>query len=288
MIFLHITKKVFSDYQNGVIAIFKTLKISKKSAAVPAALLICAAFFAWGGLQERPAMQPDPYPDMYAHPSGEFEPAPENVVYYTFDDGPSKNTVLILDTLKEKGVKATFFVTGQGGKEYEDVLRRIAAEGHTIGLHTYSHDYRDIYSSVENYLADFNKIRLYVKEVTGEEPAVFRFPGGSAKSSYTSDETMKAIRQEMRRRGYLYYDWNVVSGDDKSYVTPAQDLVENILKGARGKSQVVILCHDDNMRTSTAEALPIVIDSLAKQGYSFEKITERTKPIQFTNHDEDT
>jgi peptidoglycan/xylan/chitin deacetylase (PgdA/CDA1 family) len=232
-------------------------------------------------------MQNDPYPDMYAHVSGEFEPEAENVVYYTFDDGPSKNTVEILDILKEKNAKATFFVTGQGGEEYEEVLRRMVAEGHGIGLHTYSHDYRKIYSSVENYLEDFNRIRMYVKEVTGLEPSIFRFPGGSAKSSYASEETMREIRREMRRRGYLYYDWNVVSGDDKAQVTPSQTLVENILKGAEGKPRVVVLCHDDGMRTSAAETLSIVIDALREKGYAFKKITEHTRPIQFSNHDEE-
>lgn len=250
------------------------------------ALLACAPFLKhW--INRVPAIQNDPYPDLYAHVSGRFDPEKENVVYYTFDDGPSQNTVRILDTLREKGVKATFFVTGQGEKEYEDVLRRIVEDGHGIGLHTFSHDYRKIYSDVDSFLADFNQIRLYVKEVTGVEPNIFRFPGGSAKSSYTSEGTMKAIRQEMRRRGYLYYDWNIVSGDDRSYVTPAETLTDNILKGAEGKTRIVILCHDDSLRTTTAEALPVVIDALRERGYTFDKITDRTRPLQFTNHDEE-
>ncbi len=230
----------------------------------------------------------DLYPDMYVEPTDVFEKEEGKVVYYTFDDGPSKNTIAILDTLKEKGVKATFFVTGQEspGVDSDAILKRIVDEGHSIGMHTYSHEYGDIYASVENYLADFHKIREKIFTATGVEPKIFRFPGGSVKNSFASPSVQKAIRIEMRRRGYIYYDWNLVSGDDKSYMTDTDTLIRNIVKGAKDKDKVIILCHDDTMRVSTAEAVGPVIDQLTAQGYRFEKLTEKVQPIQFNNNDE--
>lgn len=115
------------------------------------------------------------------------------------------------------------------------ILKRIVDEGHSIGMHTYSHVYQEIYSSVENYLADFQKIREKIIRVTGVEPKIFRFPGGSVKNSFASPSVQKAIRIEMRRRGYIYYDWNLVSGDDKSYMTDTDTLIRNIVNGAKGE-----------------------------------------------------
>ncbi|MBR6607585.1 MAG: polysaccharide deacetylase family protein, partial [Oscillospiraceae bacterium] len=95
----------------------------------------------------------DPFPDLYAGERPDYLPDEGKVVYYTFDDGPSQNTVAILDTLREKGVKATFFVTAQQTDDVDSasVLRRIVQEGHSIGVHTYTHDYREIYADVESY-----------------------------------------------------------------------------------------------------------------------------------------
>ena len=228
------------------------------------------------------------YPDLYVDSEGTFEPETGKVVYYTFDDGPSKNTLAILDVLKEKGVKATFFVTGQeaAGIDSDAVLKRIVEEGHSIGIHTYSHKSKEIYQSVESYLEDFYKIREKIIQATGVQPHIFRFPGGSVNNSFADPAVQKAIRIEMRRRGFIYYDWNVVSGDDKSYMTDTQTLIQNIVNGAQGKDKVVILCHDDSMRISTAEAVGPVIDQLTAQGYRFDRLTESVEPVQF-NHNDD-
>lgn len=262
-----------------------------KFIALALVVTLAATLFMIGrGRQEQvaPVIYEELYPDMYVNTENEFASEEGKVVYYTFDDGPSKNTVAILDTLKEKGVKATFFVTGQefAGVDSDAILKRIVDEGHSIGMHTYSHDYGDIYSSVENYLADFHKIREKIINATGVEPKIFRFPGGSVKNSFAKPSIQKAIRVEMRRRGYLYYDWNVVSGDDKSYMADTNTLIQNITKGAKGKDRVVILCHDDSMRVSTAQAVGPVIDELTAQGYRFDKLTEKITPVQFNNNDE--
>ena len=99
-------------------------------------------------------------------------------VYLTFDDGPSANTDQILDILDEYGVKATFFVVGKEG--YNDQYRRIVEEGHTLGMHSYSHVYRDIYESVEAYGQDLEKLHTYLYELTGVDSRIVRLPGGSS------------------------------------------------------------------------------------------------------------
>ena len=100
-------------------------------------------------------------------------------VYLTFDDGPSARTPEVLKILEEYGVKATFFVVGKDTEQSKQWMRDIVAAGHTIGVHSFTHDYREIYSSVEDYLDDFAKEYALIEEVTGVPPQIFRFPGGS-------------------------------------------------------------------------------------------------------------
>lgn len=121
------------------------------------------------------------YPDMVCTDPAEPVSATTPTLYLTFDDGPSAVTLDILETLDEKGVKATFFVQGTALKsdESKEILKQIAAAGHTVGIHTYSHDYTEIYASVDAFLDDFYQVWSIVTEVTGQEPSLFRFPGGS-------------------------------------------------------------------------------------------------------------
>lgn len=108
------------------------------------------------------------YPELYCEPERpDGWQRSENTVYLTFDDGPSANTAAILDVLAAQGVKATFFVGGSEAENASELLRRIVEEGHTIGIHTYSHQYRELYSSVESYLADFKQVYDMIYEATG-------------------------------------------------------------------------------------------------------------------------
>ena len=101
------------------------------------------------------------------------------VVYLTFDDGPTpNNTPKILDILKKNNIKGTFFVIGQN----PDMYKRIVDEGHTIAIHTYSHEYKQVYASVDAFFADLYKLRDLIKEKTGVDPKVTRFTGGSSLS----------------------------------------------------------------------------------------------------------
>ena len=96
-------------------------------------------------------------------------------VYLTFDDGPGRNTEKILDILKEKGVKATFFVTGKTDDFSKEMYKRIVEEGHTLGMHSYSHVYDEIYSSETAFERDLDKIYDYLYEVTREHSKYYRF-----------------------------------------------------------------------------------------------------------------
>src|SRR5699024_5238173 len=103
----------------------------------------------------------------------------EKAVYLTFDDGPSENTGRILDILKQYNIKATFFVTGNN-QEHDDMIKRAFDEGHSIGLHTYTHDYASVYASEEAYFDDLKKISDLVESIIGQKSYLIRFPGGSS------------------------------------------------------------------------------------------------------------
>ena len=118
------------------------------------------------------------YPDFYAPtPLPDIEDAGKTI-YLTFDDGPSDRTDEVLKILDEKGVKATFFVIGREDETSIQRIKKAAAAGHTIGMHSYSHDYEKIYTSVEDFLDDFYKLFVILRDEAGVTPTVFRFPGG--------------------------------------------------------------------------------------------------------------
>ena len=135
----------------------------------------------------------------------------DNAVYLTFDDGPSARTDEILEILDKYGVKATFFVVGANEEGDLERMQKIVAAGHTLAIHSYSHDYKKIYASVEAYLEDFNQMFCQIYEATGVKPQIFRFPGGSV-NSYNVGIHQQLIA-EMTRRGFVYFDWNVANGD---------------------------------------------------------------------------
>lgn len=135
------------------------------------------------------------------------------VIYLTFDDGPStKNTARLLDILKEENVKATFFLTDKTNTDY--LIKKMYDEGHTIGLHTASHNYKYIYSSTTNFIKDIEKIQEKVARITGEKSSIIRFPGGSSNTvSSFNPGIMCTLSNMVIEKGYHYFDWNVSSGD---------------------------------------------------------------------------
>ncbi len=205
------------------------------------------------------------YKDIFAE-RPDYNVTEGKVAYLTFDDGPSKHTPEILDILAENNIKATFFITGWCIDGKEDILKRIAADGHTVGIHSYSHDYEEIYASCEAWLNDFVKVYNRVYDITGEKPWAFRFPGGSYNNF--NKETADTIITEMKRRGFAYYDWNSATSDAMSSAT--YDSCMEYFTDTLYSDHSVVLMHDS--LELTPEYLPDVIAHLKEEGYSFETI----------------
>ena len=200
---------------------------------------------------------------------------PSKVVYMTFDDGPSENTDKILKILKKYDAKATFFVTGNNQK-YNKSIKKAADQGNTIALHTYTHDYANVYSSTTAYFEDLQKVSDMVKQITGKAPKYIRFPGGSSNtiSAQYSHGIMTTLDSLVHEKGYEYFDWNCSSGDAASNTVPAQDIVRNAT--SCDYEQIMILFHDSSPKTTTVEALPEIIKSYKERGYVFKGISDDT------------
>lgn len=260
---------------------YHTIKLKKRSVLLSLFLLLSILFLppAFAAQEDYTNLYPELYvKDKVPKPT----PPAEKTAYITFDDGPSKVTPAILDALKKENVKATFFVIGRTSANDLATLKRIKAEGHTIGIHSYSHKYKEIYHSVDDYLEDFSEIEAWIAALTGEHPVVFRFPGGSNNQT-AKKSVLNGIADEMTRRGYIYHDWNVIAHDDQKTIYSADQLFRNVQASAKGKlsRNLTLLFHDNSTRKTTAEALPMVIQYFREQGYRFEPITAQTPPIQF-------
>lgn len=218
------------------------------------------------------------YPDLYAGATySEDGDSSDLKVYLTFDDGPSDLTPEVLDLLDKYDAKATFFVVYTDNEEYTSYLKEIVERGHTLALHSYSHDYDKIYKSVDAFLSDFETVYNWVYEETGVRPTLFRFPGGSTngKKSVVND-----IIAEMERRGFIYYDWNVSSGDG-SNLTTTENILENVCTNVGSFDQPVVLMHDGVGKNATLKALPTLLETLAEEGYEFCSLDENLTPIQY-------
>ena len=221
------------------------------------------------------------HPTLYVENDFVFDAEePEKVCYLTFDDGPAPGyTEKILDTLKKYDAKATFFVVYNDSDAAKNLYNRMIEEGHTIGVHTSSHNYSKIYENVDNFLDDFDKVSRFVTEVTGYKPEIFRFPGGSI-NSYNIGNYQDII-SEMLRRGYTYYDWNISSGDAASSVVSKENIVNNTVKGVLSTNKAIVLMHDGSGHKSTVKALPEVIEKLKAEGYEFRALSNDVKPTWF-------
>lgn len=203
----------------------------------------------------------------------------EHKVYLTFDDGPSKHTMEILDILDRYDVKATFFILGKEDETSRERVREIVNRGHSIGMHSYAHKYEDVYTSLEGFEEDLEKIHNYILETTGVDTRLYRFPGGS--SNKVSDLDMQLLVNYLAQHGYTHYDWNVLSGDaDKTPPTAAQ-MVVNATETIYKYDTAIVLMHDTAAKDWTVEALPQIIETiLAMENTEILPITEETKPIQ--------
>ena len=196
------------------------------------------------------------------------------VIYLTFDDGPStKNTARLLDILKEENVKATFFLTDKTNTDY--LIKRMYDDGHTIGLHTASHNYKYIYSSTTNFIKDIEKIQEKVARITGEKSSIIRFPGGSSNTvSSFNPGIMCTLSNMVIEKGYHYFDWNVSSGDAGSKRSK-KNTYRNVTNNLSKNRANVVLMHD--IYDSTVDAVKDIIKYGKDNGYTFEKITMDTE-----------
>lgn len=200
-------------------------------------------------------------------------------IYLTFDDGPSSSTNEILDILKAYDVKATFFVVGKTDEASKEAYKRIVAEGHTLGMHSYSHVYREVYQSKESFIEDLTQLQEYLYEVTGVWSRYYRFPGGS--SNTVSKVDMQELIAWMNENDITYYDWNAESGDAVSGHLSKEAITANCLKGIDGQSVSMILMHDAADKKTTVEALPEVITQIRLRGdVCFLPVTDETEPVQ--------
>lgn len=201
----------------------------------------------------------------------------EKIAYLTFDDGPSKNTELILDILKDNDVHATFFIISPYIEPHIKFVERAYEEGNAIGNHTADHEFQHIYTSEEAFFNNFEKQQKFIKETTGSDCTIFRFPGGSHNTIVANSrgkDFTKNITTKLNEQGINVYDWNVDSGDAKSNNIPPETLIQNVAKNIKDKdgnykNPAIILMHDCMTKTTTVEALPGIIKLLKNEGYTF-------------------
>jgi len=199
-------------------------------------------------------------------------------VYLTFDDGPSKYTADILDILADYGVKATFFVIGKEDDYSKKMYQRIIDEGHTLGMHSYTHIYKNIYNSIEDFDKDFTKLWELLYDITEYKPTLFRFPGGSANDVSKIDKA-EMIRY-LNEKSIIYTDWNVVSGDASGQLLTKEQLAENVLSGIVQKKTSVVLMHDSITKKATVDSLSIILEALTTQGAKVLPLDDSVPPIQ--------
>ena len=197
------------------------------------------------------------------------------VVSLSFDAAwGNEDTQQLIDILGKYNVKATFFVTGRGDDE---LILREYNEGHTVGLHTFSHDYAYVYSSVENYFNDLSQVATRVKNITGVDAKIIRFPGGASNTVSTKYDggirIMSILTAEVLNRGYVYFDWNVSSNDAGSAHTA--DAVYNSTVTHLKDGVNVVLQHD--IKNFSVNAVEEVIQWGLAQGYTF-KALDMTSP----------
>ena len=199
--------------------------------------------------------------------------------YLTFDDGPSPVTETILDVLDKYKVKATFFVIGQRAEANPQLLKKIVSAGHSVGNHSYSHDYTSVYTSGVTFRNEVEKCKKAIDTALGEEynNLIFRFPGGYNSLQVESD--MLSYREALSGLGYKYIDWSCLTGDSNT-TDPTEELLMETLRCSIGSTKtgdIVVLMHDSATKEITAKALPKIIEYLYSEGYVFEALNNEKK-----------
>ena len=189
-------------------------------------------------------------------------------VYLTFDDGPGKYTSKLLDVLDKYNVKATFFVVNTG---YRKTMARAAAAGHTIAIHSASHNYKKIYANEEAYFEDLYQMQSIIQEYTGQTATLIRFPGGSSNTvSRFNKGIMTRLTKAVTEQGFKYFDWNVSSGD-AGVVSTSNEVYINVITGISKHNVSVVLQHDTH--AFSVDAVERIIQWGQEYGYTFLPLT---------------
>ncbi len=187
------------------------------------------------------------------------------IAYLTFDDGPSTSvTPEILRVLKSERVCATFFVMGCLAEKHPETIKEMFDSGHSIGNHTYSHDYKEVYDP-DNFAWEIEHTNKILSDILGEDYhcKLFRFPGGSF------ERYKNTFKEYLKEKDMSYIDWNIDSEDSKGQNIPPEKILENIINQIEDKEHLVILMHDAGAKRTTAEGLPAIIEELRNRGYEF-------------------
>lgn len=216
-----------------------------------------------------------PYFNVYANNDDNLkEVSKKKTVYLTFDDGPGgKVTNDILDTLKKENVPATFFVIGSEIKGQENILLRMKDEGHSIGLHSYSHDRNKLYCNNASFLNEMKKGQEAIYDVTGEKYNILRFPFGCNNNSY---KLTKELVDMLHDNGFKIYDWTLDSGDGANYKSAPETIIK---KSCKNDDTVVLLMHCAFLNKTSAKALPSIIKYYKDNNYEFKVLDENTPEI---------
>lgn len=195
------------------------------------------------------------------------------IIYLTFDDGPGPWTEDLLDVLKEYDVKATFFVINS---EYIPLVERMVKEGHSVGIHSVTHDYREIYSSPDAYFDDVTAMQAIIEDHTAVTTMLVRFPGGSSNTvSCFNEGIMSYLTKAVEDCGFRYFDWNVDS-NDAGGASDAQEVYDNVIQGVKKNNISVVLQHDT--KRFSVEAVERIIQWGRANGYTFLPL-EMTSPM---------
>lgn len=193
-------------------------------------------------------------------------------IYLSFDDGPGPYTEKLLDLLDRYDAKATFFVTDSG---YDSVMADIVKRGHSIGIHTVSHNYAEIYASPESYFEDVFAMQDIIYQNTGVMTTLLRFPGGSSNmiSVGSYQGIMTVLTEAVQDAGFQYFDWNVDS-EDASGVQKAEIVAQNVINGIGQKQTALVLQHD--IHDYSVEAVERILQWGQENGYTFRPLTEHS------------
>lgn len=208
--------------------------------------------------------------EVVAQPRPDVKWPTEKTIYLTFDDGPGPYTKTLLDTLDRYGAKATFFVVDSG---YYSSMREIVKRGHSIGIHSVTHDYEEIYASPEAFFADLHKMQDIIEYQTGVKTTLMRFPGGSSNmvSKNTCEGLMTLLTEKVQDAGFQYFDWHVDS-DDAGRAKTTEAIRDNVIEGARQQRVSVVLQHDTN--GYSVDAVEEILRWGTRNGYRFRALRD--------------